>query len=679
VIATHSVNLRTVPRALLRGLAVVFDWRLGVVLITCALLTLLITQLPFNTRFTVGMPSGPARDAQFLGSFYPPGPIQDKPFPGRKDFARWSRAQTSFIDVAGIGRRGVVIEFEVVSHRAQWDRAAPPTVIQLRSGERAIAPMTLRLEGAYYRLYLPPEALDDGRLRLSLYTDEWRSQGNDRDRKLGVAIARQVSIHSAHTPGIVAPDRQMLWGWTQGLVLLWLAVRVAGFAAGHTLGLLLPLAAGLPLLLLIDALRVGLTGDWLLSAGMLSLLTAVVSAGVVPPLLRRAGALPSAGLLCWLILLMVISFALKYGGRLFPGSMPGDLQLHVNRYTGGLHGQLYLEAEHRGLPFPFPPGLYLILAPLTLLGPTIRDLFQYTAGIFEASAVLLIYLIVVYGGGNKPLGVVAAAVYALTSAGYMLIWHSFQTHIGAQWFQTALMLVLVASWPRYRERGAWAIIAVLTALVFLSHIGQFLNTLLLGLLVAPVLWFRSRTSPQERSGATWLLIAGIAAGAVSGLFYYSAFVDRIWEQTMIATTSGLITLTGKRPIPPEETLQVLWNGGLITHFGFFPVALAAPGAVLLALRLKRRTPLLTLIWLTFAISLTQALLPLWTLSALSTRWFTFATWAIAITGACVFLALWRRGRSARLVTLAIAAYVVWIAALVFIQAMALNIPPIEPF
>ncbi|NJO82419.1 MAG: hypothetical protein HC828_06075 [Blastochloris sp.] len=651
-----------------------FDWRLGVVVASCALLALLMTQLPFSYRFSVGVPSGPARDAQFLGSFYPPGRVEDKPLPGRKDFARWSRAQSSFLELRGVGRRGVVVEFEVVSHRAQWDSTAPPTVVRLRSDDFAIAPLPLRLEGAHYRVYVPPEALADGRLLLSPDTDVWQSQGNDRDRRLGIAIARTVTVRSVSHNGLVTPDQQMLWGWTLGLVLLWLSVRIAGFGANGALGLTLPLAVALPLLLPLDPPRVALTGDWLFSAGLLGLLTAVVSIGGVPLLLRRAGALPAAGLLRWLILLMVISVALKYGGRLFPGSMTGDLQLHVNRYTGALHGQLYLEAEHRGLPFPFPPGHYLILAPIVLLGQNIRDVFQYTAGMFEAAAVLLMYLIVVIAGGSKRLGVVAAAVYALTSAGYMLIWHSFQTHIGAQWFQIALILMLVALWPRYRERGGWAIIALLTAIVFLSHIGQFLNTLLLGLLVAPVIWFRARDA-QERTSATWLLIAGVIAGALAGLLYYSAFIDRIWEQTIIAATGGLNTLTGKRPIPREETLRVLWSGGLITHFGFFPVALAVPGVLLLAQWLKRRTPALSLIWLTFAVSLSQALLPLWTLSALSTRWFTFATWAIALTGAAAFLALWRRGRVARLVTLAIAAYIIWIAILVFVQAMALNIHP----
>jgi hypothetical protein len=57
----------------------------------------------------------------------------------------------------------------------------------------------------------------------------------------------------------------------------------------------------------------------------------------------------------------------------------------------------------------------------------------------------------------------------------------------------------------------------------------------------------------------------------------------------------------------------------------------------------------------------------------------FSAWAIAVTGAWGFWLLWRRGRVARVVALAMAGYVCWVTITVWLNAMALRLPPPEPF
>jgi hypothetical protein len=85
------------------------------------------------------------------------------------------------------------------------------------------------------------------------------------------------------------------------------------------------------------------------------------------------------------------------------------------------------------------------------------------------------------------------------------------------------------------------------------------------------------------------------------------------------------------------------------------------------------------LWGTIAVSCGQALLPFITQSAITTRWLTFAAWAIAVAGGAGLLLWWRKGRAARIVALAMAAYVCWITAIIFIEAMTQRLPPIEPF
>jgi hypothetical protein len=122
---------------------------------------------------------------------------------------------------------------------------------------------------------------------------------------------------------------------------------------------------------------------------------------------------------------------------------------------------------------------------------------------------------------------------------------------------------------------------------------------------------------------------------------------------------------------------------LITHFGFFPVLLAIPGAILLGARygrIDRSAPALqVLLWMTLVVSVGQAILPLITLSSITTRWLMFSAWAIAVAGALGLAQLWRRGRGARLITVVMALYVSWLTIAMFVEALALRKAPIEPF
>lgn len=176
-----------------------------------------------------------------------------------------------------------------------------------------------------------------------------------------------------------------------------------------------------------------------------------------------------------------------------------------------------------------------------------------------------------------------------------------------------------------------------------------------------------------------LLAAGAAAGAFVFLTYYSVRLPQFLAVLGGIATEGMAEFTGKRPIPRSETLRVLWEGGLIDHFGFFPVLLAVPGAVLLFRGRARGGALPWLALATFLSSLSQAVLPFITLSSITTRWLMFSAWVFALCSAPAALWLWRRGRAGKVALLAMSGYVLWITAVVWIEAMTMRLPPIEPF
>ncbi|MFL5801488.1 MAG: hypothetical protein ACJ8CR_07065, partial [Roseiflexaceae bacterium] len=670
------------PLAAISGwLAALLDWRPVMLIAVCAALIVLCSQATRRYDFEVGRGTGPESDLPFMQGFHPAERFEE-----RQAF-RWSRAQEARIELPGLGRRAVIVDLDIVSHRAQWDTTAPPTLVTLQSGEVAAFSFPLRREGAHYRIYLPPAALADGALRMDLHTDVWHKPGDSRD-ELGIAIGRRVLVAALPGAGLVVPDRALLLAWPACLALLWAALRALHFPRRTAALLLLPLALGAPLLLLLDAPRLGFGSTWAIQFGLLCLGAALACAWALPPLLGRLGAPAPPALLRWLALLVVLSFALKYGGRLYPDAMSGDLQLHVNRYSATITGQLYIPAKHRGLPFPFPTGPYLLLAPLTLLGLDIRFLLPFTASLFETTTVLLLYLVGVRALGSPRLGLLAGAIYAITSAGFMTSWFAFETQVAAQWFSIALFALLALAWPRYDDRRVWWLAVLLLLQIFLGHIGLFINVALLGLLAVPLLWWRARDA-RERRAAVRLLLAGAVAVAFAMLFFYSAFTGLIVEQLGGVATGGLNGATGRNPIPRETTLWVTWQGGLITHFGFFPVLLMIPGAILLwAGRAGGHTgghrgpalqALAPLLWATLLVSLSQAVLPLITLSSITTRWLMFSAWAIAVAGALGLAQLWRRGRVARIVTITMALYVGWLTLALFVAAMALRQAPIEPF
>ncbi len=649
----------------------ILDWRPLALAMLCALLTLLVAQFPPNYVFDVGVNRGSLSDEPFLQSFYP----TEGEWPN--GLFRWSRTEYATIEMPGLGRRGVILGLTIASHRSQHDQSQPATLLTLRYDGPGVSPsFRLRREAAHYLVYLPPTALPDGALRVRLDTPTWQNQGDSRD-EIGVALAQSVRLWSVRPTGFILPDLGLLGGLPLGVVLVWGTVRVCGFARRSALLLALPVAAVLPLLTLIDAPRAGFLGPWLPAFGLLLLGSSAVALLTLPTILRWCGTPAPAAALRWLALLVAVTIALKYGGRLYPESMPGDWQLHINRFTITALGDLAIQAKHRGLPFPFPPGYYLDIAPFTLLGLDIRPVLPVLAALFEAASIPLIYAIPARLIGSSRMGLLAAAIYALTATGFMNTWFSFHTQVSTQFFTALLMLVLVVSWPRYDTPRIWWPIVFLLGQQFLGHIGTFINAGLLGALAIMALWVRA-TNQQERRATLALLTAGMAAGIFVLLFYYSAFAGLIIEQVSGVANRGLLDVSGKKPVPAATYLQVLWQGGLITHYGFFPVLLAIPGALAITRRL-RHSALPVLLWGTCVVSLGQALLPFITQSAITTRWLTFAAWAVAVAGAAGLLLWWRRGRAARIAALAMAGYVCWITAIIIIEAMTQRLPPIEPF
>ncbi|HWQ12433.1 MAG TPA: hypothetical protein VNL77_06525, partial [Roseiflexaceae bacterium] len=476
---------------------------------------------------------------------------------------------------------------------------------------------------------------------------------------------------------------------------------------------------------------------------------ALLAAGALRPALaglcRQLGVDAAPGHWRWLALMAVLALATRYGGKIYPDSMPGDIGFHVNRFADVARGTLLIVSRNRGVDFPYPPALYLLLAPLTLAGLERRVALQLGAALLDALSPLLVYVIAVgaltspsplsraWERGGHRWALVAAAIYTFSAAGYMTTWWNFSTHIFAQFVHLLLVAALVALWPALTDRGPgtgkkgtgekksrWTstaltlprlgprpsgmrspiglrspihsprstvvVLVLLQLLVYLGHFGFWMNMSLLGALgLAALLW------GAWRGGVAWgvfrrLLAAFVVAQVLAALLFYTGYAGMLLAQAQAAASGGLTGLAGRAPVSRAMLWTILWDYGLRTHFGFFPLPLALCGGLLLATGTGRRggvheprALVLGLMAATLAIALFFAALPFLSGSTLSSRWLMFSAWAVAVGAALGARRLWRAGRAGRAVVTAAGAYVLWGTLSMWLGALAWRVRPPEPF
>ncbi|MEN9938527.1 MAG: hypothetical protein RLZZ387_5106 [Chloroflexota bacterium] len=707
-----------------RALGALRDRRLALLLGLFGALLLLAAQAPLAYTVDVGVEDGPGSDLPLVAGFHP----REEDIQGS---FRWTK-DVSLIRLPGLGVRPVQLALRFIAVSPEVAERGPRELELWANGALAVR-LPVRPQGVVHRVALPPAPTGD-------YLIELRSATivpTGDERAIGAGLASFV----ASVPGGPAPPA---WGstvmWLAAVLLGWLAVRRAGFGAGAALAMLLPVALLAALAALLDPPRFAFGAAPALVALALGWLLAVALGLVHPSAARLCGRLgiPLAPTHWrWLALMAVVVLATRYGGKIYPDSMPGDIGFHVNRFADVARGTVLIVSRNRGVDFPYPPALYLILAPFTLLGLDRRTALQLGGALLDAASPLLVYVVAAgiaararsavsalrsprSSAFSTPLA--AAALYSFSAATLMTTWWNFSTHIFAQLAHLLLVAALVVLWPVLAGRrataggrrqatgdGRWAtgdgrrswplvlgrrplavrpwpavtILVLLQSLVYLGHFGFWMNMSLLGGIgLAALLW------AAWRGLAPWgafrlLLAAFVAAQAVALLLFYSGYTGLLLAQAQATASGGLTGLAGRAPVSRATLWTILWDYGLRTHFGFFPIPLALCGALLLALRGEagggRRGIVLALMAGTFAIAGFFAVLPFLSGSTLSSRWLMFSAWVVAVGAALAHEWLWRRGWAGRLVVLAASGYTLWITASMWLTALAWRMRPPEPF
>ncbi|HZG65741.1 MAG TPA: hypothetical protein VEZ12_03305, partial [Herpetosiphonaceae bacterium] len=411
-------------------------------------------QRSLDYHVTVGREDGPGSDLPFVHGWNTAEEAGGRLF-------RWT-AEDSHVRLAGLPPVPLALTVEVLGADAHPAAGSGLLTIGTSQQQLGTMPMTRRV----LHLMLPPPAW--GCLDLRMHAPTWEPPNDPRVLGVQIGDLQIAGVRRGMAP--VPPD--LFWPLLL-LPLLWLPLRWWAPSRRVALGTAALLCVLLLLLSLADRPRFALGGRAaLLGAGWALVLASGLRRLAGPYAARLAPAL-SSSLLNVLALLFFGLFALRYAGRLYPSSMPGDLGFHVNRENDVIRGTVLLLSRHRGIDFPYPSALYVLLLPFRLLPFGGETLVNFANALFGACGLLAVGYLGLLASRDERVALLAASTYALLAPALMALWWSFLPHTFAQELFVVLLAAITAGFPALQSRRGVLFAAGGLAFLFTSHFGLY--------------------------------------------------------------------------------------------------------------------------------------------------------------------------------------------------------------
>lgn len=210
---------------------------------------------------------------------------------------------------------------------------------------------------------------------------------------------------------------------------------------------------------------------------------------------------------------MLVNMMLKGFGVFVPGYFGTDLFFHVNRFTHAMNGMFYLVAHGRDQFYPYPPGVYQLIAPIVLPLMTVipsHQLIIALAVLLDTSTIILLAWMCQSLGWSRRSITFMSWLYVILPAGFLLHWQATVSQNIGQWLG---MMAITTSLMRVSPMNIlWMVWATV------GHFGAFLSLLLTN---AFALTFISL-----RRIALWWWVVVIFVS----IFFYSQYTDLILSQ-----------------------------------------------------------------------------------------------------------------------------------------------------
>jgi hypothetical protein len=361
--------------------------------------------------------------------------------------------------------------------------------------------------------------------------------------------------------------------------------------------------------------------------------------------------------------LVALAAVLRLGGMLHPQARFSDVGLNTNNLIGFTQGEVYftegLPAEAGGGRAPYPPGQYITMAPAMLVAPTERAslgmILKIGNAVWDSLVVGLLWYVLRRGGYRERTALLGAALYVLPPPMLKSLSIGELANVFGQALALPLLALLAIRARRLHPAGVFAGVVLLLGLALFGHLGVTISLFCLLGYLGLVWLIRLETRRAVRA----LTFAGLLAGGLAALLYYSAFLD-ILGRRLQGTPSDAGTEVA---LSIAEKLGNQLNA--LPAYGIQPLAivLGAIGVVLVALRPRQWRHLgphpalgsLLIAWW----GGTLLSLGLLIFASQGVRWQQFLFPALCIAAAPTLAALWPRGRAGRLVAATLLAFLLW--------------------
>ena len=603
----------------------------GPVLLVLALAAVaLVVVYQFPQPRTVDVGAGD--DGFYLRGFYPPERNEHADF-------RWTGERAHLVVPAAAGNAWRL------TLRLSGTRPAgvPPPTVRVLADDRFVTQLETSDGFREFTVRFRRDPLPPGDLVITLDTPTFDPVGATDDRALGVAVD---AVELEPEPAGLA--RPALPPPTYAAVLLALLALAAGLLAllGVGRGLIAALLAGG----LVGIVAGELGAPDVTARYLPDLLLVVVALMVVllglRPLVRRLFAAGGVALTPReeRILLGIFAFgaAFHLAGVFFPGFWAHDIGFQVHRLEDVLRGRLVfdvLSSEWGYRRTPYPPALYMLLAPLAVVARDHSLPLRLVPPLIDASSVFLIAYLLRRCRLPEPAPMLAAFFYTLVPAGSQLLWWGFFANLFGQWATLLVLTIAIGHYADLARPKVFLALVLALALALLSHPGTFALTVALLPPLAVALALAAGRG-GDRRGAALLLLALALSGLLVYALYYRHFAGTLVEQVRDV-------IAGKQADPGAPTDRG-WEDEYIRNRVFrFPFALyfVASGVAGLWLAWGRQR---RLGWVLLTMLLTSSLFAaVHVLFGVWVRYFVFLGPALAIGAGVVVAWLARRGRLGR--------------------------------
>jgi hypothetical protein len=513
---------------------------------------------------------------------------------------RWSKA-TSQVHIYGTGGGWWSVTGRILMQHPD----KKPFNATIAVGDTTLATLPPEPSGfRQYRMLVPPRAIQNGDLTVSINSDTWG--GNNQDvRALGVAMAAVNAQPLSSDWWNVAPSLRLA-----SMIILAVIAAISAMLLGFSgIGVGVAVASGFGAALGLDHTYLAMWYPQLIILMGLSVF--------IIPLMQKIitwceGDYPfSPNVRNILIGLMIVTVWVKGGGILYPIMRPIDISWHMDKvremlntgdiakfYQPGGFSESVMPitewGENRPM-IPYSPFYHLSAMAFAIFPWEMEKTATILNAFCDATRIVMIGLIVRQSGLSNRIALLAGLLYTVSPVTFLLhSWGNAPTTIGLWWtlVSTVAMLVIGRS---INNRKLFALLLLINTATMLIYTVTAVFHVLFITLLAGLLWILP--NHPLRGSIRPILLATYGGLAVATVVYYGQYISPIIERTIpyflqISVNSPTTVGVARPPLGtyfynfiPLLRYDFVMNPYL--YYGLFmPMLLVIPGYLLL---FKRQT------------------------------------------------------------------------------------------